>query len=106
MTPMDFYRLAACPREGVRFLFNMSLAGVDAGTLPNGASLPVWYEQDPDLHGNRVVGLLNGSTRLVNSADWSASYATLLRKNYRKPPGSNPLPPEYAVAGLPDWLRK
>jgi hypothetical protein len=105
MPPMDFYRLAACPRDGVRFLFNMSLAGVDAATLPNGASLPVWYEEDPDLDGNRVVGLMNGSTRLVNTAEWSANYTTLLRKTYRKAPGRQPLPADYAVNGVPAWLR-
>ncbi len=105
MPPMDFYRLAACPRDGVRFLFNMSLAGVDAGTLPNGASLPVWYEQDPDLDGNRIVGLMNGSTRLVNTAEWSSNYTTLLRKTYRKALGRQPLPADYAVYGVPTWLR-
>jgi hypothetical protein len=105
MSPMDFYRLAACPRDGVRFVFNMSLAGVDAGSLPNGASLPVWYEQDPDLDGNRIVGLMNGSSRLVNTAEWSANYTTLLRKTYRKAPGRQPLPADYAVQGVPYWLR-
>jgi hypothetical protein len=104
-SPAKFYEIAASPRGGVRFVFNMSLAGVDSTTVGNNASVPIWYEQDPDLDGNRVVGLLNGSTRLVNTAEWSAHYAALIRKNYSKAKGQKPLPPNHMVADLPNWLK-
>jgi hypothetical protein len=105
-SPMQFYQQASCPRAGVRFVFNMSLAGVDATTVGNNASIPVWYEQDPDLDGNRVIGLLNGSARLVNTAEWSAHYASLIRKSYAKAKGSRPLPASHLVTDLPDWLKR
>jgi hypothetical protein len=104
-TPSRFYELAACPRADVRFVFNMSLAGVDSTSVGNNASVPSWYEQDPDMDGNRAIGLLNGSARLVNTAEWSAHYASLIRKVYPKAKAQKPLPADYMVADLPDWLK-
>ncbi|HLK17234.1 MAG TPA: hypothetical protein VKT78_20690 [Fimbriimonadaceae bacterium] len=71
--------------SGGALLYNVNLAKVVMGDIPNPAAVPLFYDSKAWPDGSRPVAFADGHAKIVTSDEWPAVAAELARKYKPKP---------------------
>lgn len=75
--------------NGSRILYNTSLSGVNATSIPNPAEVVLVYEERVWPDGTRAVGYCDGHAKMVDGSTWNRISSTLKSKFPKvKPPAT------------------
>ena len=78
--------------NGGRILYNTSLSGVSAVSIPSPAEVVLFYEEQTWPDGTRAVGYCDGHAKMVDQATWAKISSTLKSKFPKVKPPAPPKP--------------
>lgn len=99
---MRSLNIARSPKSGSRIVFNLALAGVNAGDIPEPAKTPMWYEIVP-TGTLAAVAFADGHAEQIGD-DRHAWLQARLKERFKRRKDMKPLPKDYLLDQIPKSL--
>jgi hypothetical protein len=91
------------PRKGLKFVFNLNVAGVKLDDIADASKTPMLYDDKFYEDGSRVVDYADGHVQSWSRQTWEPTEKSLKWK-FKRRPGMKPLPANHLLNLIPKSL--